>query len=230
MYHCSTPTGGYFFPVGIVAASCETLGGAGWGRRRLLKVLCRLVGEAWVGEAWSHRLAPGTTWVSRLTAFPVRASSDPQPGDAHGRRRSRSVGVAATLGRVAPFSPVDPEFPRFSGARTGGCSGNLAIVAQLRQAPLVSPPAPTFSTGAAVVSSRRLAPRNVRSDGFARLSSAGARVSTPSSARRRDPLAMAFGAAGAVFLLASVRRDLSDILVKNGGPRPVNRVRRRQRR
>ena len=29
---------------------------------------------------------------------------------------------------------------------------------------------------------------------------------------------MALGAAGAAFLLAVVRRDLSDILVKNGGP------------
>ena len=39
------------------------------------------------------------------------------------------------------------------------------MVDQLRKAPLASPPAPAFGTGAAVVSSHRLAPRNMRSDG-----------------------------------------------------------------
>ena len=98
----------------------------------------------------------------------------------------------------------------------------------MRQALIASLPAPAFGTGAAVVSSCRLAPRNVRSNGVAHLSSAGPRVLTLSYARRRGPLAMTFGAVSAAFLLAVVRRDISYILVKNGGPCPVNMARRRQ--
>ena len=73
------------------------------------------------------------------------------------------------------------------------------MVAQLGQAPLASPPAPAFGNSAAPVSSCRLAPRNMRSDGVIRLSSAGEQVPTPSSARHRGPLEMALGAAGAAF-------------------------------
>ena len=146
--------------------------------------MCRPFGEAWVGEVWvgeacTCRLAPGTTWVDHQKAFPVRALSDPRSGDAWGRSRSHRVGVAVTLGRVAPFSPVDPDFPRFYGARADGGCGDAAMVAQLGREPLVSPPARNFGTGAAAVSSRRLAPRNVRSNGVTRLSSAGARVTNP---------------------------------------------------
>ena len=70
--------------------------------------------------------------------------------------------LASTLGCVAPFSMVDPDFPCFAGARADHCSGDMAIVAQLRRPPLASAPAPAFGTGATAVSSLRLAPRNVR--------------------------------------------------------------------
>ena len=89
------------------------------------------------------------------------------------------------------------------------------MLAQLGRVFLASPPAPAFGTSATVVSSRRLAPRNVRSDRVPRLYSAGARVLTPSSAGRRGPLAMALAADGAAFLLADARGNLSEILVKN---------------
>ena len=90
------------------------------------------------------------------------------------------------------------------------------MVDQLRRAPLASLPAPAFGTGATAVGSRRLAPHNVRPNGVTHLSSAGARVPTPSSVGRRGPLAMAFGAAGTAFLLAAVCREISDILGSSG--------------
>ena len=133
----------------------------------------------------ARRLAPGTTWVASPTAFPARTSLDPRPGDAHGRRRSRSVGVSVVLGRVTPFYLVEPDFPRFAGACADGFLGHVAMVAQLRRAPLTSPPVPAFGPGTAVVSSRRLAPLNMRSIGVSLISSTGAQVPTPSSARRR---------------------------------------------
>ena len=99
------------------------------------------------------------------------------------------------------------------------------MVAQLGWAPLASTPTPAFSTDGAAVSSHRLAHCNMRSGGLTRLSSAGARFPTPSSAGRQGPLAMALGAA---FLLAAVRKDLADTLVKYDIPRPENLARHRQ--
>ena len=86
------------------------------------------------------------------------------------------------------------------------------MVDQLGRTLLTSPLAPNFGTGTAAVSSRCLVPCNVRSDGATRLSSAGAFVPTLSSVRRRGPLAMVLCAA---ILLVDVRRNLSEILVKN---------------
>ena len=177
-YRSPTPDGGSLVPGGLGAASCKTLGGAGWGLavgRLLDGGFCWPFGEACAGEARARRLARGTTWFSRLKKFPVRALSAPRPRDAQGRRRSRSVGDAATLGHAVLGSPLDPKFPRLAWDRTAGISGNAAIVSQLRRAPLASPPAPAFGTGAAVVISRRLAPHNVSYDGVSCLSSAGAR-------------------------------------------------------
>ena len=56
------------------------------------------------------------------------------------------------------------------------------------------------------------------------------RVPTLSYTSHREPLTIALGSAGTAFLLITVHRDLSNILVENGGPRPVNRARRCQRR
>ena len=137
-----------------------------------------------------------------------------------GRRISRSIGVAATFGRVSRFSSVDPDFPRFNGDRANGWSREAAMEDQLGQAPLESPPTPAFGTGAAANRSRCLAPPNVRSDGMTRLCFVGALVPTPTSAGRRGLLMMALGAAGTAFPLVAVCRDLLDILMKNGGPRP----------
>ena len=59
------------------------------------------------------------------------------------------------------------------------------------------------------------------------VSSAGAHVLTLSSVGPQGPLSMVLGAA---ILLVDVQRNLSEILVKNGGHCPVNWARRRQRR
>ena len=73
---------------------------------------------------------------------------------------------------------------------------------------------------AAAVIPRRLAPHNVRSNGVTRLSSAGTRVPTPSSAGRRGPLATALGASSAAFLLTAVCRDLFGYLGEKIQPPP----------
>ena len=114
--------------------------------------MCRPFREAWFWEACAHRLAPGTNWVAHWKDFPVRASLYPWTSDAQGRRSSHSVGVAITLGQVAPFSLVEPDFPCFTGSCADGCSGDKAMVAQLRRAPITSPPEPAFGTGTTVVS------------------------------------------------------------------------------
>ena len=130
------------------------------------------------------------------------------------------MGVASTLGRVAPFSLVDPDFPQFAGACANGCSGDAAMVAQVGRATLAYLSAPAIGTGAAAVIPRRLAPHNVRSNGVTRLSSAGTRVPTPSSAGRRGPLATALGASSAAFLLTAVCRDLFGYLGEKIQPPP----------
>ena len=82
---------------------------------------------------------------------------------------------------------------------------------QLVLAPLVSPTRPLL-----------WAPYNVRSDGVLSLSSAGAQVPSASSVECRSPSAMVEDTAGAVFLFATARGNLLDILtVENGIPRPV---------
>ena len=82
---------------------------------------------------------------------------------------------------------------------------------QLVQAPLVSPARPLL-----------WAPYNVRSYRVLSLSSEGAWVLSASSVERRAPSAMAEDTAGAVFLFATARGNLLEILtVENGIPRPV---------
>ena len=92
------------------------------------------------------------------------------------------------------------------------------MVAQLGRAPITSLLEPAFGTNAAVVSSRRQAPCNVRYGGVPHLSSAIAWVPTLSFVGCWGPLAMALGAAGAAFLLAATQRNLSEILVKMAAP------------
>ena len=201
---CPALAVGSFVPGGIDTASCETLGGAGWGLGRLLEGFCQPVGEACVEKACANRLTHGNTWVARPTDFPVCALSAPRTGDTQGRRRSRSVGEAATLGYAVLVYPVDPDFPQIAGAH----AGDVAMMSQLGWASLASPMAPDFGTITAAVISQCLAPCNMRSGGVPRLSSVGARVLTLSSVRRWGPLAMALGAAGAAFLLAAIQRNL----------------------
>ena len=87
------------------------------------------------------------------------------------------------------------------------------MVAWLGRAPLAFPPMPDFGTGATAIRTRHRAPLYVRSSRVPRLSSADARVPTPSSIGRQGFLAMAVGATGAAFLLAAVKENLSNILV-----------------
>ena len=90
---------------------------------------------------------------------------------------------------------------------------------QLGRAPLASPLAPFFGTGASVYRPLLRAPRNVRSDGVQHRSSAGARVLSPSSVGLRDPFVMVEDAAGAAFIFSAARGNLLEILiVENGVP------------
>ena len=68
------------------------------------------------------------------------------------------------LGRVTPFSTVDPDISRFVGARADSYYEYVEMKAHLGRALLTYLPAQTFSNGAAAIRSRPLAPRTVNSD------------------------------------------------------------------
>ena len=111
-YSSPATAGGSLVPGGLGTASYETLGGAGWGLavRRLLQEFCRPVREAYAGEARDCRLAPGTTWVTRPAAFPVRASSAPRLLGPGTRGNGR--------GPVASRTPPRLDAPSLSLRRT----------------------------------------------------------------------------------------------------------------
>ena len=101
-----------------------------------------------------------------------------------------------------------PDLSRLDRDLDVGFSREAATAAQFGRALITSPPAPAFETGAAVARPLLGAPRNVRSDGTLRRSSAGARVPYPSFVGILVYLTIATDATGAARLLAFTQDNI----------------------
>ena len=96
------------------------------------------------------------------------------------------------------------------------------MASQFRRAPLVSPPVPALGTGTTAARPLLRAPRNMRSDGTLRRSSAGARVPSLSFVGILCSSAMVDDSAGAARLFTAARGNLPEILdVRKWRPPPI---------
>ena len=189
-------------PGGLSAASYVKLGWAGWviaagsSTRGGFCLLDR--------ETCARILAPGTTCVARPTINPDRASLDILPREAWRRLPTiRCLKDTAALRRDSSRSPLDSDLSQPARDLNVVFPKDAAMAAQFGRAPLVSPPALALGTSAASAGPLLHAPRNVRLDGTMSHFSAGTRVLSPYSVRRRGHFAMAEDFPGAAFFFAS---------------------------
>ena len=124
----------------------------------------------------------------------------------------RRLGDNTDIRRDVPHSPLVPNLSIHAGDVVFGFPRDVSMASQFRRVPLASPLAPALGTGVAAARPLLRAPRNMRSDGTLRRSSAGARVPSLSFVGILCSSTMSDNADGTALLFSVARGNLLEIL------------------